>query len=330
MLDQPLSFFANFGNYERVLSAMMVACSMLGMGATLTVRDFANTIYAWRGLAVGLVAQLILVPIWAGLTMFVLGLFPEDFGGLTFAGAVGIATGLALIAAMPGGALSNLLTFIGNGNVALSVSLTAITTLICLFATPIVLAALVTVQVPGSFDIDKSQIMLDIGLFLVAPLAIGMIVRRLTHSPQQVLFTKVMMRASLVLLAVIIIGSLGAGRLQFAAYGWLGPAIIIVFGIGALYLAQLCAFASGMVERDSLAIIIEVTLKNGLLGLLVVTSMFPSHVLGGEGGPDSNIIVAARDGCIFVVLFFSGFALIAGTFTALQGRKARAPRGAAS
>ncbi len=330
MLDQPFSFFANFGHYERVLSATMVTFSMLGMGAKLTVRDFANTLVAWRGLAVGLVAQLVLVPLWAGLTMFVVGAVPEGFGGLSFAGAIGIATGIALIAAMPGGSLSNLLTFIGNGNVALSVSLTAITTFICLFATPIVLAALVTVQVPGDFVIDKLQIMLDIGLFLIAPLLAGMVVRRLTHSKQQILFTKLMVRASLALLALIIIGSLGAGRLQFAPYGWLGPAIIIVFGIGALYLTRLCAFACGMVERDSLAIVIEVTVKNGLLALLVVTSMFPSRMLVTEGSQVGRMVIAAHDGCIFVVLFFSGFALVAGSVTALRGRKRRGRNGKAT
>lgn len=330
MLDPVFSFFTNFSDYERVLSATMVTFSVLGMGATLTVRDFANTLAAWRGLAVGLVVQLVLVPIWAGLTMFVVGMVPEDFGGLSFAGAVGIATGIALIAAMPGGSLSNLLTFIGNGNVALSVSLTAITTFICLFATPIVLAALVTVQVPGDFEIDTSQIMLDIGLFLIVPLLVGMIVRRWTHSKQQILFTKYMVRASLFLLGVIIVGSLGAGRLQFAPYGWLGPVIIIVFGVGALLVTRLCAFACGMIERDTLAIVIEVVVKNGLLALLVVTSMFPSRVLVSGDSQTGKLIAAAHDGCIFVVLFFSGFALVAGSVTSLRRRKARARQGEAA
>jgi len=204
MLD-PFWFFENFGEIERSLSATMITLSMLGMGATLTVRDFANTLFAWKGLAVGMATQLVLVPVWAALVMLMLGLLPAGFGGMTAAGAVGIATGLALIAAVPGGSVSNLLTFIGSGNVALSVSLTAITTFVCLFATPVVLASLVTVQLPGTFDIDKSQIMLDIGLFLIAPLLVGMIVRAGTTLPQQVFFIKFMVRASLCLLALIII-----------------------------------------------------------------------------------------------------------------------------
>jgi BASS family bile acid:Na+ symporter len=321
MFDQPFPFFANFGEYERALSAAMVIMSMLGMGATLTVRDFTSTLYAWKGLAVGMVAQLLLVPAWAGLMMFVLGLFPAGFGGLSIAGAVGIATGLALVAAMPGGSLSNLLTFIGNGNVALSVALTAITTFVCLVVTPVVLASLITVQVPGNFDIDKSRIMLDIGLFLIAPLLVGMVVRVHANIQQQIMFTKLMVRASLCLLALIIIGSLGAGRLQFAPYGWLGPAIIIVFCIGAVYLARFAAYACGMVRRDSLAIIIEVAVKNGLLALLVLTSMFPSHMLTAQAHPEAQMIAAARDGCIFVVLFFSGIALITGIVSALRSRR---------
>ncbi len=325
MLDQPFWFFENFGELERGLSATMVTLSMLGMGATLTVRDFANTLFAWKGLVVGLAAQLLLVPAWAGLVMFLLGLFPADFGGLSVTGAVGIATGLALIAAMPGGAVSNLVTFMGNGNVALSVSLTAITTFACLIATPIVLASLVMVRVPGDFDIDKSQIMLDIGLFLLAPLLAGMVVRATTTLPQQVFFIKLMVRASLVLLALIIIGSLGAGRLQFAAYGWLGPAVIIVFCLGAVILARLFARACGTAERDAFAIVIEVAIKNGLLALLIITSMFPARMMAALDGPHAQMIVAARDGCIFVVLFFSGVGLVIGMLSALRWRKILAP-----
>lgn len=321
MFEQPFWFFTNFSEYERGLSATMVILSMLGMGATLTVRDFANTLFAWKGLAVGMVAQLLLVPAWAGLMIFVLGLFPSGFGGLSMSGAIGIATGIALIAAMPGGSTSNLLTFIGNGNVALSVALTAITTFVCLIATPIVLASLIMVQVPGKLEIDKSQIMLDIGLFLIVPLLVGMVVRVNVNAQQQAMFTKLMVRASLCLLALIIIGSLGAGRLQFAPYGWLGPAVIIVFCVGAVQLARFAAYACGLPERDCLAIIIEVAIKNAMLALLLLTSMFPSDILAAQVGPKAETIAAARDGCIFVVLFFSGVALITGLVSVLKRRK---------
>lgn len=326
MLDQPFWFFENFGALERGLSATMVTLSMLGMGATLTVRDFATTLFAWKGLAVGMAAQLLLVPAWAGLVMFVLGLFPEGFGGLTVAGAVGIATGLALVAAMPGGSVSNLVTFLGNGNVALSVSLTAITTFACLIATPIVLASLVMVRVPGDIEIDKSRIMLDIGLFLLAPLLAGMAFRAVTTLKQQLVFIKVMVRASLVLLALIIIGSLGAGRLQFEAYGWLGPATILVFCIGAVYMSRAFAHACGTAEQDSFAIVIEIAIKNGLLALLILTSMFPSHIMAAETGPHAQMITAARDGCIFVVLFFSGTGLVVGMLSAFRRRRRAARR----
>lgn len=321
MLEPLSSFFTNFGDYERGLSTTMVTLSMLGMGATLTIRDITNTLFAWKGLAVGMAAQVLLIPAWAGLVIFVLSLFPAEFGGLSVAGAVGIATGLALIAAMPGGSLSNLMTFLGNGNVALSIALTALTTFICLLAAPIVLAALVTVQVPGSFEIDKLQIMLDIGLFLILPLLAGMVLKTFISVPRQEMFIKAMVRLSLVMLGVIIIGSLGAGRLQFAPYGWLGPLVIVAFCIGALYLARLAAYASRVAARDRFAITIEIVIKNGLLALLVITSMFPSHILADRTGPDAQILAAARDGCIFVVLFFSGTAMIAGFVSVLQSRR---------
>ncbi len=321
MFDQPFWFSANFGAYERDLSATMVVLSMLGMGATLTVRDFANTFVAWKALAVGMVAQLLLVPLWAGLVMIFLGVLPSGFGGLSMSGAIGIATGIALIAAMPGGSTSNLLTFIGNGNVALSVALTAITTFVCLIATPIVLATLVMVEVPGNFEIDKSQIMLDIGLFLIAPLLVGMVVRANVNAQQQAMFTKVMVQASLCLLALIIIGSFGAGRLRFAPYGWLGPAAIIVFCVGAVQLARFAAFVCGLPARDVLAIVVEVALKNAMLALLVLTSMFPSDIPAAQDVAKASLIAAARDGCIFVVLFYGGVALVTGFVSVWKRRK---------
>ena len=321
MLDQPLWFFANFGDYEHALSAVMVTLSMLGMGATLTVRDLADTIFAWKGLAVGLVIQLLLVPVWAGLVILILSLLPAGFGDMSATGAIGIATGLALIAAMPGGALSNLITFIGNGNVALSVALTAVTTFFCLFATPIVLGFLMTVQVPGDFEIDKVRIMMDIGLFLIAPLLVGMVVRVYATTAQQERFTTLMVRASLVLLAVIIVGSLGAGRLQFEPYGWLGPVAIFLFCLGNVYLSRATSRAAELARPSGFAVTIEATIKNGLLGLLVLTSMFPSHILAERTERDAELIVAARDGCMFVVLFYSGAAMIVGFVSALRSRK---------
>jgi len=91
-----------------------------------------------------------------------------------------------------------------------------------------------------------------------------------------------------------------------------------MFCLGAVYLTRLFAYMCGTVDRDSFAIFIEVAVRNGLLALLVVTSMFPAHLLAPEAGADGQMIAGARDGCMFVVLFFSGVALVVGILSALR------------
>ena len=325
-MEQPFWFFANYGDYERGLSSLMVSCAMLGMGATLTCRDFLNTLLNWKSLAVGMLAQLALVPVWAALVMVLIDFIPSGFGGLTIAGGVGIATGIALMAAMPGGAASNLFTFLGHGNVVLSVSLTALTTVLCLVTTPIVLGLLINVKIPGDYQIDSVRIVLDIGLFLLAPLVLGMLVRAIVPH-WSVPFSKIMVRASLLVLALIIVGSLGAGRLDFTPYGWLGPLIVIAFCLGIQQLGQFSAIAFRRPDPDCFAVLTETTIKNSLLGLLLLTSMFPDDLMANRAEPEGKIIAAARDGCVFVVLFYGGAALVAGAVSVIQRRREQATQG---
>ena len=92
---------------------------MFGMGAALELRDFLSVGKQPTGLAMGLVFQLVLVPL---LALAFIGVFDMDPGW---------AVGLCLIAVVPGGAFSNLLTFLGRANVALSIAITVVSTSLC-------------------------------------------------------------------------------------------------------------------------------------------------------------------------------------------------------
>ncbi|NND50065.1 MAG: hypothetical protein HKN60_07415, partial [Rhizobiales bacterium] len=152
MFGEPFWFFTHYGEVERSLSSLMISCAMLGMGASLSLRDFARVFIVWRGFAIGMLIQIALVPVFAGIFISLLALIPQETSGLAPADMTGIVLGIALMAAMPGGSSSNLLTFIGNGNVALSVALTAITTFVCLVTTPIVIELLIAFQIPGTLQ----------------------------------------------------------------------------------------------------------------------------------------------------------------------------------
>ena len=106
--------------YEYYFASVQLALAMAGMGATLHIRDFAEVLRAPRAFALGYVCVLVGSPFLALGVVHALGLDG------------GIAIGLILIAAVPGGTLSNLLTYFARANVALSIALTAAATLTCL------------------------------------------------------------------------------------------------------------------------------------------------------------------------------------------------------
>ena len=74
MFGEPFWFFSHYGEIERGLSSLMIACAMIGMGASLALRDFARVFVVWRGFAIGMVLQIVLVPVCAGAFIALLAL----------------------------------------------------------------------------------------------------------------------------------------------------------------------------------------------------------------------------------------------------------------
>jgi len=326
MFGEPFWFFAEYGEYERRLSAVMISCAMLGMGASLSLRDFANVFVLWRGFAIGMAVQILAVPVYAAGFLWLLHQVPEDYSDVAAADMTGVALGIALMAAMPGGSTSNLFTFLGRGNVALSVALTAITTFVCLVTTPIVIELLIAFQIPGELEIDALGIVLDIAIYLIVPVVTGMVIgARMKERRQR--FTSVMVRISLVLLGVIVIGSLGAGRLDLPRYGLLGLAAVTLFCLVMQQLAVLVTRATRLDGRDALTVVIEVTVKNVLLALLLLTSMFPHAAFATGDAAHRAVIEAARNGCTYAVLLYGGISLMAGAVSIVVRRTALARRG---
>jgi len=113
---------------------------------------------------VGMTLQLILVPLIAFLFILMSG------------ATTGVLIGLALLAAIPGGTVSNIFTYLGKGNIVLSIAITAITTLACLITTPIILNLLISQHMPADFVMPVGRIAFEITLFLLIPLIIGMVI----------------------------------------------------------------------------------------------------------------------------------------------------------
>ncbi len=269
---------------EFAFAATQLALAMLGMGATLTPGDFKEIVRDPKGFATGLVLQIILVPL--ACYFFI--------NGLTL--PAGIAIGLALCAAIPGGTISNIFTFFARGHVALSIAITAVTTLACLISVPIVLDLLVDQHLAADVAIPAAQIALEICLYLLMPLGVGMVVLERAPAIAPAL-SKWAIRLSFFIIVLIVVGALGAGRLDFAAFGWQNALLVwgflMAICVGSIILCRMARLD----WLDTAAINIEVVVRNTNLGILIKASLFPAMV---------SVADPVGDMILFTLLFYGG------------------------
>jgi len=254
--------------YEYWFAAFQLVFAMLGMGATLTVSDFGDVLKRPKAVTIGTLMQLLFVPIVAYLFIHIYGLVG------------GVAVGVALMAAIPGGTTSNIFTYMAKGNSPLSISVTAITTLACLLTTPLILSALITDYLPDNFSMPTLQIVTDIALTLLLPLVVGMAVLRFM-SKQANAISVWSIRASLLGIVLIVVGSSAAGRLDTDAFGSNNMIMVLCFVVALTVAGWLIPKAVGLIRKDVVAIQMEVVVRNVNLGVLIKASMFPV-VIGSD------------------------------------------------
>jgi len=283
---------------ETYLIPAQLAFALLGMGAALSVQDFLDVARNPVGLTIGVLLQMVGVPLIALGYSEALGMEP------------GWAVGLLLVALVPGGALSNLLTFLARGNTALSISMTIIATTSCIITIPIALRLLAPAHLPPDFDIPTGKIVFDIGVYLLTPLVIGMIIYRLRPSLAEHV-SRWSIRLSLVLLLAIVVSSLGSGRISLPEYGWMPPLRILIFcGLLAIGIPHICRLL-GRYDDESVAIGIEVCVRNVGVGLLIFQFFFPGEAEQGH--------------VLFSLLFYSGISAFFAVPLLLLHRRGHSP-----
>jgi len=300
--------FSFYPDVEYPLAAAQLILAMLGMGTTLRPADFWGVARAPKGIILVLATQYVLVPLLAMLAARALQL------------PAGIAVGMVLVAGMPSGSLSTVLAHVGRGNTALAISAAALSTLLCLAATPLILETLARDELPADLLMPIGTVAFEIVFLLLLPLALGLLIGR--HAPERKKqIGKWCIRGSLAVLAAIVVGSLGSGRLDLAAYGWRTPASLVAFAVWSYLLARGVAFAARCDSRDGYTVGMGVMLRNCNLAVLVKASLFPDAALDGTAGANGNL----SGGVLFVALFYGGASLvIAGAFTAWQRRRGKA------
>lgn len=249
--------------YEYWVAAFQLVFAMFGMGATLTLNDFKDVVKEPRAVTIGLMVQLVAVPLAAYL-------FIHGFGVVG-----GVAVGLALIAAIPGGTTSNIFTHFAKGNIPLSISITGLTTLACLVTTPLILSILISEYLPSDFSMPTAQIVGDIAFTLLLPLALGMFVLKLLpRSAANV--SKWSIRASLFGILMIVVGSSSAGRLDIDAFGLHNVGMVVLFLVLMWLAVSILNRALNLSRPDRSAIEMEVVVRNVNLGVLIKASLFPA------------------------------------------------------
>ncbi len=287
-----------YPEYEYRFACVQLVLFMLGMGATLSWADFARVIHRPKFLLIAAACHLIMVPVLAVLINTLAGL------------EAGIAIGLVLIAAMPGGALSKAFTYLGRGNLALSIAMSVCFTLGTLVTVPLFLRLLAAEYVPSDFEMPVGWIIRDVAVFSLLPLLIGMTIARLAPARREV-FARWCIRIGFVTVIVMVAGSLGSGRISPGEQGWRVALAIILFCVLAQQLTMVLFRVARWPVPDRCAVGIEMTMRNINLALLLKALIFPA-----TQGADP-----LADGVLFVILFYAGVALPAGCLLALNHRR---------
>ena len=246
-----------------VILPLALAFIMFVLGLGLTGADFLRVLKQPRDFLVGAASQIILLPVIAFILVKIWPISPE------------LAIGVMIIAAAPGGVTSNLLTSFAKGDVALSISLTAIISLLCIITIPFIV--LTSVELLGGSNITQNISLLsmsrDMFLIVTVPVILGMIFRKIFFGAASKI-EPVAKKVSIFLFILVLLGAIAAERENVVSYfakaGLITLVLNVVMMVVAYYIAQL--FASGTKQKR--CITIECGLQNGTLAIFVATSIF--------------------------------------------------------
>ena len=239
---------------------------MFGLGLGLTVADFKRLTKYPGDFIVGFFGQVILLPIVAFILIHIISLPPE------------LALGTMLIAAAPGGVMSNILTKFANGDVALSVSLTAIISLISVITVPFIIfnsAGFLNIEIGK--EISMLNIALKMFVAVTVPVALGMIVRALM-SDFIISKTLLVQRLSLILFLIVFAAIWIEEWDRITSFIQRAGLIALVLNLTMIFLGYYLAkfLASGVAQRKCISL--ECGLQNGTLALFVGTQLFDNVV----------------------------------------------------
>lgn len=261
----------NFNPQAQLGLNLVLALVMFGIALDLKLQDFKAALGTPKALAIGLVSHHLLFPAFTFGLIQIVRPMPS------------IGLGMLLVSSCPAGHISNFFTQRARGNAALSVSISALSTLGAMLMTPANVAFWGSLDAGmnallRSFSLDPLRMLGDVALLLGMPLAAGLFIShrfpafaRKVHGP--------MRSVSLVVFVAFVLGALALNWAIFRAYGRYVVAVVLVHNALALAGGYALARAAGLPERDRRAVSFETGIQNSGLGLVLVFNFF-----GGLGG----------------------------------------------
>lgn len=240
-----------------------LAFIMFALGLGLTGADFLRVLKQPKDFFVGAISQIILLPVIAFILVKIWPISPE------------LAVGVMIIAAAPGGVTSNILTSFARGDVALSISLTAIISLLSVITVPFIIVT--SLGFLGSEivaqNISLTTMAISMFLIVTVPVIIGIIFRRFA-SNAVIKFEPIAKKISIILFVIVLLGAILAEKDNIVSYfaeaGLITLALNVIMMIVAFYVAKL--LGTGNAQKKSIAI--ECGLQNGTLAIFVGTTLF--------------------------------------------------------
>lgn len=261
---------------------------MLGMGLSLTIKDFRNILLFPKAFFVGITSQLLLVPLVGALIVYVLGMKSE------------YALGVLLIALCPGGPASNLISYVSRANTALSISLTAVTSFVTVFTIPFFFTPAM-----NYFLAEEAQIILPLGetilrilTITVLPVSIGMLVNAKWHNFAINLEKKTKVFSTILFVVIALYVLVDNWDIILESFKTLGAASLLL-NIGTMTLGASMALLFGLSQKNALTIAIETGIQNGALAIVIASTILGRPELSVIAGIYSLVMFATGGLCIY-------------------------------
>lgn len=269
------------GPVTDIVLPVALAFIMFALGLGLTFSDFARVARQPRDFLIGAASQLILLPLVAWLLVSVWSLPPE------------LALGVMIIAAAPGGVTSNILTALARGDVALSISLTAVISLVCVITIPLIVVFAHDRLMGGAAagDISVAKTAISVFVIVTVPVTIGLLVRHFADSFAHRV-EPAARHISTVLFVIVLAGAIYQERDNIVTYFAQAGLVTLALNLSMMVLAWGIArlFASG--RRQQIAISMECGLQNGTLAIAVAAVLFGGGLVAVPAATYSLIMFA--------------------------------------